>query len=203
MIDAALLSAIGIDAATWARPLSDAAQLYGIDDDAYPNRAAFWLAQCAHETQGFTRLRENMDYRADRLVEVFGKRYFTFAQADDYSHQPERIANRVYANRFGNGDEASGDGWLFRGGGGPHLTFRENYRRCGAALGVDLENNPDLIEQPIYAALAGAWYWSFKRCDEPADAGNFIEVTRRFNGGTTGQDSRKAWLKKVTDAVTP
>lgn len=197
MITAATLTKLGIDAATWLRPLVDAMGLHAIDT---PEREAMFIAQCAHESSGFKRLVENLNYSPQGLLATF-PRYFTAAEAVEYAHDAERIASRAYANRMGNGDEASGDGWRYRGRGLIQLTGRANYDRCGRALGIDLLAEPEQLEQPLGAALSAAWFWQTNGCNELADAGAFASITRRINGGNNGQAEREAWLAKVRAAL--
>lgn len=196
MIDAAALQRLGINV-SWARPLSDACGLFEINT---PGRESAFLAQTAHESGGFTQLSEDLDYSAQGLLQTF-PRYFTPQECADFARNPERIANRVYANRMGNGDEDSGEGYVFRGRGLIQITGLDNYRLCGQALGVDLVSNPELLVQPTYAALSAAWFWSSNGCNELADAGNFAGITRRINGGLRGQDDRLAWLRKTQAAL--
>ena len=119
-------------------------------------------------------------------------RYFSDpATALDFGRQPQRIANRVYASRLGNGDEASGDGWRFRGRGLIQITGRENYRTCGGALGLDLEASPELLEQPPAASRSAAWFWHSRDLNRLADDGNLEAITKRINGGLTGYADRK------------
>jgi putative chitinase len=196
VIDSEALARIGIDGG-WARALNDACNAFEIDTKG---REAAWLAQCAHESSSFNTLVENLNYSAQGLLATF-PRYFTPQQCADYAREPERIANRVYANRNGNGPEETGDGWLYRGRGLIQITGAANYRRCGVDLNIDLLAEPELIEQPTYAALSAAWYWRANGCNELADAGNFAGITRRINGGLTGQDDRLAWLAKAQKAL--
>lgn len=191
------LRALRIDAEAWGAPLRDAAGLFEIDTD---EREAMWIAQCAHESGGFSTLVENLNYSPAGLLATFGK-YFTPGEAATYARQPERIANRVYANRMGNRDEASGDGWRYRGRGLIQLTGTTNYRRAGGALGVNLTADPDLLLHPLYAALSAAWFWRAAGCNELADAGDFIGITRKINGGLNGLDDRRAWLDKARRAL--
>lgn len=192
-----VLPALGIDADQWARPLETACSLYDIHD----RRAQYFVAQCCHESQGFTRLVENLDYSAKRLREVFPK-YFTEAEAKRYERKPSSIGARVYANRLGNGNEASGEGWLYCGRGLIQLTGKANYRACGLGIGYDLVANPKLLsEDETAAALSAAWFWATHGCNELADAGNFTGTTRRINGGLTGQEDRLRWLVKVQKAT--
>lgn len=147
-----------------------------------PMLQAHFIAQAAHETMGFMAMRENLNYSADALVAKFPK-YFTPAEAQQYARQPERIANRLYANRMGNGPEASGDGWLFRGGGIPHNTGRTAYGELSLALVKDRDTlliNPDLIGTPDYAVLSGAWYWAMNELYLPATRNDVDEVSDRI-----------------------
>ena len=121
-----------------------------------PLRQAAFIAQVAYESQGFSRFTENLNYRADRLLDVFGK-YFTEDEAQEYAHQPKKIANRVYANRLGNGDEDSGDGWRYRGRGCIQLTGKDNYREAGKFLKLDLVGKPDQAADLDVGARVAAW----------------------------------------------
>ena len=164
-------------------------------------RQAGFLSQFAHETQGFTRLEENLHYSAAGLVGVFPK-YFSQDEAEDFANQPERIANRVYADRMGNGDEDSGDGWLFRGRGLPHLTGRANYERGGQALNLDIVESPDLLLQPEYAVAIGGWFWHVCRGNDFSDAGDVRALTHTVNGGYNGLDSRIKYYERALQALT-
>jgi len=191
------LSAICPDPDTWLEPLDDAMTMFQINT---VSRRDMFLAQVAHESAGFTVLVEDLHYRASTLLRIFGK-YFTASEAVDFAMQPERIANRVYANRNGNGNESSGDGWRFRGRGLIQLTGKRNYVLCGNAIGVDLVAMPDMLEDPTYAARSAGWFWWLNGCSELADAGDFEGITRRINGGTNGLDDRLAWLNKIRRAT--
>jgi putative chitinase len=193
MITPALIDAVTGDGATWYGPLRDACGLNEIDTH---ERVSAFLAQIAHESGGFKVLEENLNYSADRLLVVFPK-YFDAHKAAACARNPERIANVVYADRMGNGDESSGDGWTFRGRGLIQLTGRHNYHRCGGALGIGLTDEPDLLTQPLYAALSAAWFWRDRGCNALADAGNFNGTTRRINGGLNGVFDRAEWHEKV------
>jgi putative chitinase len=191
------LAALSSEPDKWLGPLNDAMGLYEIDT---PTREAYFLAQVAHESDGFRHLVENLNYSPAGLLSTFPT-HFTAKEAVDYAHDPERIANRAYANRLGNGDEASGDGFLFRGRGLLMLTGRGSYRRAGGGIGVNLEPNPDLLLDPLHAALSAAWYWQRTGCNEFADAHNFEAITRKINGGLIGQAQRLAWLGKIESAM--
>jgi len=177
--------------AEYITPLEDACVMFNIDT---PERQAMFLAQCAHETGGFSRMVENLNYSAGRLLVVFRK-YFTAEEAIDFAYDDVRIAERVYGGRLGNGPDGAGDGWLYRGRGFNMLTGRGNYRKAGRALVLPLEDNPDLACSPRESAMIAGWYWEENGCNELADAGNFEAITRRINGGLNGYDSRVAWLQ--------
>lgn len=148
-----------------------------------PQRAAAFLAQCHVESAAFTRLTENLNYRSiARLRAVWPSRFRSEAAAAPYLGNPERLANRVYAGRLGNGPESSGDGWRFRGRGLKQLTGRDNYTRAAAALGRPYVQQPELLEQPADAVLTAAWYWHSNGLNALADTGNHDGITRRVNG---------------------
>lgn len=162
-------------------------------------RAAF-IAQAAHESAGFSTFIENLNYSAGALNRVWPT-IFPVAIAAQYARQPERIANRAYANRIGNGPEASGDGWRYRGRGVFQLTGRANYLACGAALGLDLINHPELLEQPVNAFRSAGWFWNSKALSPLADIGAFTEITRRINGGYNGLADRQAYWTRAKQAL--
>ncbi len=169
-------------AAAFIGPLNQAMADNEIDTFS---RVSAFLATIAEETNELTQLRENMNYRARRLLEVFPGR-FTPEEVDEFDHQPERIANRVYANRMGNGDEASGDGWAYRGGGPIQLTGRDAYRTASIAVCGDADTllkNPELIEVPSYGCGVAGWYWSWRGVNEYADRGDFDGVCDLVNRG--------------------
>jgi putative chitinase len=180
----------------WLLPLNNAMSLYEIDTE---ERIAYFLAQIAHESNSFLTLEENLNYSEKGLRETFPT-HFTGDEFATYSHQPERIANRVYANRMGNGDESSGDGWEFRGRGPIQVTGRNLYRRIGGGIGVNIEADPDLVLDPTYGALASCYIWQAMGCNELADAGDFRGVTRKINGGLNGEADREAMLAVARSA---
>jgi putative chitinase len=155
-----------------------------------PARRAAFLAQLAHESGQLRHWAENLNYGWQGLRKVFSKYFRTDADARAFDRQPERIANRVYGGRMGNGDEASGDGWRYRGRGPIQLTGKDNYRACGAAIGVDLVGEPARLESPDVGFLAAGWFWAKKGLNDLADAGDFEEITRRINGGLNGLADR-------------
>ncbi len=160
-----------------------------------PVRVAAFLAQVGHESGQLTRLVENLNYSAQGLAATWPSRYRGAdgkpnALALNLARHPQAIANNTYASRNGNGDEASGDGWRYRGRGLLQITDRANYRTAGAGLGQPLEQEPELLEQPEFAALSAAWWWSTHGLNELADRGEFAAITRRINGGLNGQSER-------------
>lgn len=158
-------------------------------------RMCHFLAQIIHESGHFKFKSENLNYSANALRCVFCKYFKTDTIANEYARKPEKIANRVYANRMGNGDEASGDGWKYRGRGLIQLTGKCNYEACGKAIGLDLINNPDLlIECADASVLAACWFWNSKKLNEYADKDDVLTITKRINGGTNGLEERKAIL---------
>jgi putative chitinase len=165
-----------------------------------PDRAAHFFAQTAHESGGFTAFSENLNYGAAGLRSIFRKYFGTDALAKAYERQPQKIANRVYASRMGNGDEASGDGWKFRGRGALQLTGKSNYQAFADYIDrPDVMTNPDLVAGELCFESA-LWFfdknklWSI--CDQGTNDDAILALTRRINGGTHGLDDRKAKTKK-------
>lgn len=150
-----------------------------------PLRQAAFLAQLGHESGGLTAVAENLNYSAEALQRVFKKYFPTAALAESYARQPQRIANRVYANRMGNGNEASGDGWRYRGRGPIQLTFKKNYEAAGKALGLDLVNDPNLVLEPHIGSLVAAWFWSTNNLNAYADKGDNKTVSKIVNTGNS------------------
>ncbi|MGO4222137.1 glycoside hydrolase family 19 protein [Lysobacter sp. TAF61] len=167
-------------AAQWLPHLQRSMARFGITTRL---RAALFLAQLGHESLGLSRTVESFDYSAPRLLEVFGE-YFTRESAKAYARQPERIANRVYAHRLGNGDAASGDGWRYRGRGPTQLTGARNYAWMQQQLDLPLLERPELVlELPIGADTAAA-YWHGNGLNAIADTGDVLSVSRKINLGT-------------------
>lgn len=175
------------DAAKFADALNAAMEEFEINTK---QRQAMFLAQCAHESGHFRLVSENLNYSADGLKRVFPK-YFRDVDANDYHRQPEKIANRVYSSRMGNGDEASGEGWKFRGRGLIQLTGKSNYIACSEDLEVDLLENPDYLLTPEGAARSAAWFWWQNDLNDYADKGDIVGCSKRVNGGTIGLEDRK------------
>ena len=198
MITADLLKSIAPqahDPEAWALSMHEAASKYGILDT--PIRTAMWLAQLAHESRGFSAFEENLNYSWMRLREIFPKYYRTDDEAKAHAHNKQKIGNRVYANRFGNGDEASGDGYKYRGRGLIHLTFKANYIEAGEATGFDLLNFPQKAAEPECASMVAGWYWQSRHCNEAADLDSLEASTRAINGGLNGWADRLHWYQRT------
>lgn len=172
------------------------------DIDTPLRQAAFLGALVAHETAQLTCLVENLNYSAQGLLTTWPKR-FSEQEAQHYQRRPPAIANHAYAQRNGNGEEASGDGWLYRGRGTPMLTGRANYRRCGRDLGLPLEADPALLELPIHAAMCGGWFWQDNNLNRHADRGSVKAITLVLNGGYNGLDERLAFYATNLDVLLP
>jgi putative chitinase len=160
-------------------------------------RAAGFIAQMAHESAKFTTFEENLSYSANGLARTWPSRYAVDktakvkvpnALALKIAYKPEFIANHTYANRFGNGDFLSGDGWRYRGRGPKQITFKANYIECGTALKLDLLNDPGMLMEPRYGAQSAAWYWSSRKCNEWIDLDDFEKCTKLINGGLIGHE---------------
>ena len=164
-----------------------------------PLRLAHFLAQCGHESGGFRATQENLNYSAKGLAGIFKKYFPTEAAATPYARQPQKIANKVYANRMANGSEASGDGYKFRGRGYIQLTGKENYTAFGKAIGEDILSNPDVVASK-YALLSAAWFFSKNGLHKMADGGAtdavVTSITKRVNGGTIGLADRIKHFKE-------
>lgn len=179
----------------WIDALNQVCEKYEINTAL---RIAGFLSQCGHESVGFRYTVENFNYSAARLLMVF-PHYFNADSAKNYEYKPEKIANRVYANRMGNEDEASGDGWQYRGRGLIQLTGKDSY----AAFSMAADNNslvePDLLEQPELAAMSAGWYWSTRKINSLADAQDVLGMTKRINGGTNGLDDRQIRYSRLIE----
>lgn len=202
MITREQLAALCSQSDRWLAPLNTAMGAHWINT---PSRVAMFLATCLYESGGFMRLAENLNYSADGLLRMWPALFDADAAAA-YAHQPELIANRAYANRNGNGDEASGDGWRYRGRGLIQLTGKRNFMRAEAASGLDLLDRPELLEQPMPAADTAAWFWADAGLNALADAGDFDGTQGAINRGNRSKvadnlDARRAWLRKVQSAL--
>jgi putative chitinase len=152
---------------------------------------AAFLAQCAHESGGFVFIKENLNYRWQSLRKTFPKYFPTDQLAQQYEKQPERIANRVYANRMGNGAEESGDGWRFCGRGLIQVTGRDNYSWFAASLEISPEEASEYMETFEGAAQSACWFWETNNLNQWADRGDILTLTKRINGGTIGLEDRQ------------
>jgi putative chitinase len=172
----------------WHKALCDICPEYGIDT---PRRLAAFIAQCAHESANFTALRENLNYRAETLMKTWPRRFPTLAIAQQYARNPQKIANKVYANRMGNGPEESGDGWRYLGRGLIQLTGRENYSWFGASIGVtDPQEIIDFLGTFEGAVQSACWFWERNKLNQWADKGDIKTLTQRINGGEIGLADR-------------
>jgi len=167
-------------------------------DISTPIQQAAFIGQCSHECGNFKVLKENLNYRAATLMKLWPKRFPTLEIANQYAGQPKRIANNVYANRMGNRDEASGDGFRFSGKGCIQLTGHANYFHASKAIGVDFVMEPDLVATPKYAALTAGWFWSTHDCNRLAANADWVGLTKKINGGTIGLEDR---VKHITQAL--
>ena len=168
--------------------------------NTYLREAAF-IAQLAHESMELKAWSENLNYSAQALLRVFPKYFKTSAQANQYARQPEKIANRVYASRMGNGDEASGDGWRYRGRGPIQLTGKDNYRTFGTSLGLDLVGNPDTAATPEVGFRTAGAFWVSRGCNAMADRQDFVGITRAINGGTNGLEDRQKFYTRAKQVL--
>ena len=177
------------EADAWADAAMEILPKYEINT---PNRVAGFFAQCGHESMNFKVLEENLHYRAETLDKIFPK-YFKNAgrNAAEYAKQPQKIANVVYANRMGNGDAASNDGYNFRGRGPIQLTGRENYTNFGKTVGMTAEQVIDYIQTKKGALESACWYWKSRNLNAACDANDIVKMTKLINGGTIGLDDRK------------
>lgn len=164
-----------------------------------PERAAHFFGQTSHETGGFAKFSENLNYSAQGLQGIFGK-YFPGTLEESYARQPEKIANRVYASRMGNGDEKSGDGWKFRGRGALQLTGKDNYKLFSESLKrPDILTNPDVVAGELAFESAIFFFnrnklWDI--CDKGVNDASILALTKKINGGTHGLDDRTEKTKK-------
>ena len=171
----------------WHKALSQLLPDYEINT---PQRIASFIAQCAHESGSFVFLTENLNYKAESLMKIFGKYFPDMATAKAYEKKPEKIANRIYANRMGNGDEASGDGYKYRGRGLIQLTGKTNYSWFAASLEISPEEAAEYTQTFEGAAQSACWFWETNKLNKEADAGDIKTMTRKINGGFIGLDDR-------------
>jgi putative chitinase len=179
----------------WVDALNETFERFAITT---PRQQAAFIGQCGHECGNFRILKENLNYRAETLCKLWPRRFPTLEFAKQYEKNPRKIANSVYANRMGNRDEASGDGFRFSGKGCIQLTGHANYFHASKALGVDFVMEPDLVATPKYAALTAGWFWSTHGCNDIADRGDWVMLTKKINGGTIGLEDR---IKHTNEAL--
>lgn len=172
--------------AQYVEPLNKTLKDFGMDN---PLGARAFLAQVGHESAGFSAVRENLNYSESGLLKIFGK-YFNAQTAKAYARQPEKIANRVYANRMGNGPETSGDGWKYRGRGALQITGKNNYTALSKYLGKTLDETVAYLETPEGAIYAAGWFFKVNGLVELANLGSVTKVTKKVNGGTHGLQDR-------------
>lgn len=178
-------SPLGID--NVVSELNNTISSLGIGEYRFP----MFLAQVGEESQEFTHFSENLNYSASALLSLFPTHFASLDDATQYARQPERIANRIYANRLGNGSEASGDGWRYRGRGAIQLTGKFNYQACAKFLNVDVVNSPDYLSILPGAIESAMWFWSMRNINKYADLQDVKTVTKLINGGILGIDQRE------------
>jgi len=181
--------------AEWFEALSILLPDYDINT---PQRVAAFLAQCAHESANFKFLKENLNYRAESLVRVWPRYFPNIDVARQYAHQQEKIANRAYANRMGNGDEAGGDGWRFCGRGLIQLTGRNNYEAFAESIETPVEEIPEYLMTFEGAVQSACWFWETNNLNRFADVGDIKGLTKAINGGYLGLEDR---IKHYTHAL--
>jgi putative chitinase len=162
---------------------------YGIDTS---KREAAFLAQASHESAQFNTMVENLNYSAAGLCKVWPKRFASVAAAYPYHRNPEKIGNKVYADRMGNGSEGSGDGYMYRGRGCIQTTGKENYQELADCLDLTLEETVSYCETLEGAITSGAFFWENNSLNQYADSGNFLTLTKRINGKTVGLADRQS-----------
>jgi len=199
LVDKDLLRTLGVKPATADRYLPDLVNLLPRHAIDTPLRIAHFLAQVLHESGLMQVVEENLNYSANRLLAVFPK-YFSPAEARAHAGNPQRIGNRVYAGRNGNGNEQSGDGYRYRGRGLIQLTGKAKYRELGKSIGTDLVAAPDLVATQLAVASA-VFFWSTRACNDPADADDLVAVTRKVNGGLNGFADRRRLLERAKHAL--
>jgi putative chitinase len=160
-------------------------------------RVASFLAETYVESAGYTAIQENLNYRAESLMRTWPSHFPTMEIANQYAHNPERIANRAYANRMGNGPEESGDGWKFCGRGLIQLTGKDNYSRFAQSVGLSLEEVSELMTTFEGCVKSACWFWNEKQLNQYADQGAIDHESRIVNGGTLGLQQRHEAYNRV------
>lgn len=171
----------------WHSAICEILPVYEINT---PERVAAFIAQCAHESGNFRWLKENLNYKAESLTKTFQKYFPTLEEAKQYEKNPQKIANKVYANRMGNGDEASGDGFRYLGRGLIQLTGKNNYTLFAAAVDTPLEEIPEYLQTFEGAVQSACWFWEQNNLNQWADKKDILTLTKRINGGTIGLEDR-------------
>jgi len=195
------LAKLGINP-DWLPWLQKTCDRYSINN---VNRQSAFLGQCMHESNSFKVLQENLHYSANGLKAVWGSRFPTDEIANKYANHPDMIANKVYANRMGNGDEESGDGWKYRGRGIIQCTGKDLYKTLSNALNIDLISDPDMLLEMPYASMSAGWFWNKKGLNDLADQNNYEatkEMTKRINGGFNGLDDRILKIEQAKKVLT-
>ena len=198
MIDAGLLSALGVNderAEMFAPLLDDACPQWEIDE---ASEIAAFVANCTHESARFTRLEENLNYSGDALLKLWPRRVSPQV-ARRIARKPQQIANVVYSNRMGNGDEFSGEGWDFRGRGLIQCTGKNNYSALSYAWGVDCVAEPEKLTTPLGAVVSACWFWKTNGCNELAQAERWKDLCLRINGGLNGYAERMELLETALE----
>jgi len=206
----ALRKAMPLAPAAWLDALVVGAPRWGINTEV---RLAAFAGHLAHESEQFTRLEERLNYSPERLMAVWPRRFPTMDVAKQYAHNPAKLANKVYAGRVGNGDEASNDGYTFRGRGPIQVTFRANYLKYGTMIDVDLVAEPGKLLFPAVGIAAAGAYWQSHGLNELADEGDAglvrqvllsplelddeLAITKAINGGSLGFTDRVNWIQKI------
>jgi len=183
----------------WVNPLNETFERFDIST---PLRQACFVGQAAHESGNFKRLQEGLSYSAERLMAIWPKRFPTLEIAQKYARNEKALANYVYANRMGNRDEASGDGFRFSGKGLFQLTGHANFYHAGQALGVDFVMQPELVKTPQYAALTAGWFWSTQKLNQYADTRDYKTMTKRINGAYIGLADREKEINHALAVLT-
>lgn len=181
------------EAGTWSKELNTLLPRYEINTLL---RIVAFFAQCGHESNGFTIVRENLNYSAGALLVIWPSR-FTPEIAKQYERKPDKIADRVYANRMGNGPEESGDGWKYRGRGLIQLTGKSNYISFAKAIGLKYEEVTSYLETKAGALESACWYWTVNRLNAIADTGDMRKMTKIINGGLNGIEDRLTKYEKI------
>lgn len=205
-----LHKAMPLAPAKWLDALVNGCDKWEINTDV--RRAAF-IGHLAHECSQFTQLHENLTYSAERLTQVWPHRFPTLESATPYARNPQKLANKVYANRLGNRDEASGDGWTYSGAGPIQVTGFTNYKTAGEAIGVDLIADPSKILVPAIGVAAAGYFWKAHSLNELADEGtdglirvaalplgetdDEHDITHAINGGDIGYQKRIEWIERI------